>query len=96
MIHMVQYMQYPHYTDNLDEMHRLRARVFAERLQWDVRVENGQERDEFDQLKPLYLLSIDETGALEGSLRLLPTTGPTCCVTCLPGLTLTGCQATGQ
>jgi acyl homoserine lactone synthase len=60
-----------------DAMFRLRAEVFSERLGWDVKVEDGQEIDDFDRkANPLYLLSVDDYGRLRGSLRLLPTTGP--------------------
>jgi acyl homoserine lactone synthase len=61
----------------VDEMHRIRAKVFGERLGWDVDVVDGREQDRFDDCNPLYLISVNEvTGAVEGSLRLLPTTGP--------------------
>lgn len=61
----------------IEAMFRMRAAVFAERLGWDVTVANGQEIDRFDAADPLYLLSIDkQTGALQGAVRLLPTTGP--------------------
>ncbi|WAP66797.1 hypothetical protein OH818_00105 (plasmid) [Jiella pelagia] len=55
----------------------MRAEVFADRLGWEVHVENGREIDRFDCEGPLYLLSLDEqSGALRGAVRLLPTTGP--------------------
>jgi acyl homoserine lactone synthase len=60
----------------MDAMHRLRARVFAERLAWSVKVENGWEVDQFDKLDPLYLVSEDAGGRIRGTVRLLPTTGP--------------------
>lgn len=61
----------------IDQMFRMRAQVFAERLEWDVTVINGMEIDQFDREDSLYLLSVDETnGILEGAVRLLPTTGP--------------------
>ncbi|RBP15929.1 acyl homoserine lactone synthase [Roseiarcus fermentans] len=61
----------------MDEMFRNRAEVFFERLGWDVIVKDGYERDRFDDLNPLYLVSVDPiTGRYWGSLRLLPTTGP--------------------
>ncbi|WP_202331045.1 acyl-homoserine-lactone synthase [Mesorhizobium sp. L-8-3] len=61
----------------IDAMFRMRAAVFAARLEWDVTVTNGWEIDRFDAEDPLYLLSVDEqTGALQGAVRLLPTTGP--------------------
>jgi acyl homoserine lactone synthase len=61
----------------VNEMYRQRARVFKERLGWDVEVHDGIEIDRFDEENPLYLISIDDvTRRLRGSLRLLPSTGP--------------------
>jgi len=58
-------------------MFRSRALTFSERLGWDVVVTDGYERDAFDDLNPLYLVSVDPvTEQYWGSLRLLPTTGP--------------------
>ncbi|HZZ59901.1 MAG TPA: acyl-homoserine-lactone synthase [Roseiarcus sp.] len=58
-------------------MFRNRAEIFGERLGWEVVVKDGRERDRFDDLDPLYLISVDPmTGTYWGSLRLLPTTGP--------------------
>jgi acyl homoserine lactone synthase len=66
------------HRDLLDEMFRLRARVFADRLKWDVVVNDGMERDRYDDEGPVYLIYTDqERKAVKGSLRLLPTTGPT-------------------
>jgi acyl homoserine lactone synthase len=60
-----------------DAMFRNRAETFHERLGWEVVVTNGYERDRFDELNPLYLVSVDpDTERYRGSLRLLPTTGP--------------------
>jgi acyl homoserine lactone synthase len=60
----------------LDEMFRLRARVFGDRLGWDVRVENGMEIDRFDALDPAYLVGLDGGGHVVSCARLLQTTGP--------------------
>ncbi|WP_108522900.1 acyl-homoserine-lactone synthase [Bradyrhizobium algeriense] len=60
----------------LDGMHRLRARVFAGRLSWQVKIEQGRERDEYDALD-LTILAETDRGAVAGCPRLLPTTGPT-------------------
>jgi acyl homoserine lactone synthase len=66
------------YSDLMDEMFRLRARVFHDRLKWDVQVADGMERDKYDELGPVYLVSTDDAARkVKGSLRLLPTTGPT-------------------
>lgn len=60
----------------LDEMFRLRARVFGERLGWDVDIRDGQEVDEFDSLDPTYLVGLDEEGHVVSCARLMQTTGP--------------------
>lgn len=61
----------------IDEMFRMRASVFADRLEWDVAVTDGREIDRFDTEDPLYLLAVDqEAETLFGAVRLLPTTGP--------------------
>jgi acyl homoserine lactone synthase len=72
----------PHNADAhkglLEQMFRLRARVFRNKLKWDVDVRHGLERDKYDDEGPVYLLYTDEDGRfVRGSLRLLPTTGPT-------------------
>ncbi len=59
------------------EMHRLRYRVFKERLGWGVNVVDGAEADDFDSASPSYLLQRDRDGGVQGCVRLLPTTGPT-------------------
>lgn len=62
----------------MEGMFRLRARVFCDRLGWDVQVACGQERDKYDDEAPVYLIYADDEGReVKGSLRLLPTTGPT-------------------
>lgn len=68
---------YGEFVDELTEMHRLRYRVFKERLGWDVQTSGGMEIDEFDALHPAYLLQKGEDGQIQGCVRLLPSTGPT-------------------
>jgi acyl homoserine lactone synthase len=55
-------------------MHRLRRRVFRDRLEWEVSVSDGLEVDQYDALSPTYLLGIDRQDVV-GCVRLLPTTG---------------------
>ena len=62
----------------LKSMFRLRSRIFRDRLSWDVHVDKGIERDKYDDEGPVYIIYTDRLGkAAKGSLRLLPTTGPT-------------------
>ncbi len=61
-----------------DTMHRDRAVQFRDRLKWDVSVdENGWERDQYDDLNPLYVIWENERGEHGGSMRFLPTSGRT-------------------
>ncbi|MCZ0810681.1 GNAT family N-acetyltransferase [Roseovarius sp. EGI FJ00037] len=60
----------------LDEMYKLRARVFRDRMGWDVLVRNGREIDLFDQLDPAYLVALDGAYNVVGCNRILQTTGP--------------------
>ena len=62
----------------LEKMFRQRARFFHDRLKWDVQVVDGQERDRYDDQSPVYIIYTDDLRSeVKGSLRLLPTTGPT-------------------
>ena len=77
MIRLVNGMDYSSRGDELDQMFRLRKRVFFDRLGWDVTTFGGYELDSYDLLKPLYVLSMDDAGKrVLGSLRLLPSNGP--------------------
>lgn len=63
--------------DDLADMHRLRYRIFKQRLDWEVHASGDMEVDEFDALGPCYLLQRSADGAVTGCVRLLPTAGPT-------------------
>ncbi|WP_439524744.1 acyl-homoserine-lactone synthase [Marivita sp.] len=55
-----------------------RADQFKTRLGWDVSVNaDGQERDEYDDQNPLYVIWEKADGTHGGSMRFLPTTGRT-------------------
>ena len=58
-------------------MHRLRYRVFRDRLNWDVSVSGQMEIDGYDALKPTYIVAVEESSRVVGCARLLPSTGPT-------------------
>ena len=65
------------YVGLLAAMYRLRRNVFKDRLDWSVAVAGDMEVDLFDALNPTYLLVLTQDGAVVGSVRLLPTVGPT-------------------
>ena len=63
MIELVQGAYPGENSDIIDKMFRLRAKVFNDRLGWDVKVSNKREKDEFDELNPLYVVETDEQRA---------------------------------
>lgn len=76
MIELIAPRHHGEFAYAIADMHRLRCRVFNDRLDWDVHVRDGMEIDQFDSFGPVYLLS--RTGeALHGCVRFLPSTGPT-------------------
>ena len=62
-------------NEEINEMYRLRARVFKDRMGWDVPTIAGMEIDGYDALGPHYML-IKGGGAVCGCWRLMPTEGP--------------------
>ena len=59
-------------------MHRDRAAQFRDRLKWDVQVDAaGFEREQYDDLNPLYVIWEMQDGTHGGSMRFLPTSGRT-------------------
>ncbi|MEO7496886.1 MAG: acyl-homoserine-lactone synthase [Massilia sp.] len=64
-------------SKDLWEMHKLRAKVFKDRLGWEVPVLSGMEIDGYDALEPMYMMIREPgDGVLRGCWRLLPTEGP--------------------
>jgi acyl homoserine lactone synthase len=63
------------YAREIDAMHKLRKKVFADRMKWEVSVINNWEIDGYDALSPVYLICMNQHNQVVGGLRLLPTTG---------------------
>ncbi|MBM7487771.1 N-acyl-L-homoserine lactone synthetase [Bradyrhizobium sp. USDA 3686] len=57
MMQLIMPGYYGEFIDDLAEMHRLRYRVFKQRLDWNVEISGEMEVDEFDVLRPVHLLS---------------------------------------
>ncbi|MCW0021382.1 acyl-homoserine-lactone synthase TraI [Rhizobium sp. BT-226] len=74
----------------VSQMHRLRARVFKERLSWNVRCAKGMEYDKFDALSPTYIIALTSQNRVVGCARLLPATGPTMLAAIFPQLLPSG------
>lgn len=60
----------------LEDMFKLRARVFAGRLGWDVTITDGKEIDQFDHMDPAYIVGLDDEMNVISCARVLQTTGP--------------------
>lgn len=63
-------------SKELWDMYKLRARIFKDRMGWDVPILSGMEIDGYDALDPHYMMIRDEDNALKGCWRALPTEGP--------------------
>ncbi len=78
MFILVQAHQYERYRSLIDQSFRLRKRVFHDQLGWAVEIQGDRERDAYDMQRPAYLMWCNERAdRLYGTLRLMPTTGPT-------------------
>lgn len=82
----ITHSDYSEFSDLIAGMHRLRYRVFRDRLNWDVSVSGDMEIDAYDALKPTYIIAVDDSGSVVGCARLLPTTGPTMLANTFPAL----------
>ena len=63
-------------SKELWELHRLRAKVFKERMGWEIPVMSGMEIDGYDALDPYYMMIHNSSKELCGCMRVLPTAGP--------------------
>lgn len=78
MIVAIQAHNSQHYSAIMRQMFETRKKVFFDTLQWEVSVEGNEERDRYDDMDPVYLVWCDrERTRHYGSMRLMPTTGPT-------------------
>ena len=77
MASVIQFGQRNNFTRvDLRAIHVLRAKVFRDRMGWDVPVLAGMEIDGYDALEPHYMVIRDEANAVCGCWRMLPTDGP--------------------
>ena len=54
MIAVIEQYNAHEYSHLMDQMFQMRARVFHDRLRWNVRVVDGRERDKYDDESPVY------------------------------------------
>lgn len=73
--------------ETLGRMFRFRYEVFKERLGWEVQGRDGEERDHFDDLDPVYIMARAADGRIAACWRALPSTGPYMLTDTFPELT---------
>lgn len=81
------------YTKRLNEMYRLRYRIFVEEQKWDLPCSYPLEKDQFDTEDAIYFVYIAENDRIEGSLRFLPTTSSNLLSDVFPQLCSGGCPS---
>ncbi|MGO7845206.1 acyl-homoserine-lactone synthase, partial [Rhizobium johnstonii] len=74
MFVIIQAHEYQKYAAVLEQMFRLRKKVFADTLGWDGPVICPDERDSYDSLAPAYLVCCNDSRTrLYGGMRRMPT-----------------------
>jgi len=65
------------YGKMLQDMYRLRYRIFVERWGWDLKIDQpGLDIDQFDNERTIYLIRTNEDQVVTAACRLNPTTHP--------------------
>jgi len=72
MLHVVTDVNRHLYETQLSEMHRQRYEEFVLRQGWNLRVRDGGEYDDGDDVRAVYLLTLDSMGACRSSIRIRP------------------------
>lgn len=63
------------YEKYINEIYKLRHKVFKEKLNWEVNtIDGNKEIDHFDTLEDIYYIIVVQDEKLLGCIRLLPTT----------------------
>ena len=77
MIYLVDHRNRDEFSAQLEEMYRIRHRVYVDKRGWkDLTQEDKREVDQFDNEDALYLLRLDDEGRVSAGIRLIPTTKP--------------------
>jgi N-acyl-L-homoserine lactone synthetase len=71
MLYLIGPDNYSLYKQELDDMYKLRHKVFFEHMQWQVRSDNGMEKDIYDEKETYYLIYKDEQGVIRGCVRFI-------------------------
>lgn len=73
MVQVIEGKDRPLHTDLFEKLFRARYETFVVNRCWSLPARNGLEIDQYDTDQAVYFIDIDETGHLQGAVRLTPT-----------------------
>jgi acyl homoserine lactone synthase len=76
MIHSFNISNAAEYGDLLVSQHKLRYKVFRQKLGWSIPDYEGMEFDQYDNLRTKYLVYVNASRHVLASLRIYPTSSP--------------------
>ncbi|MCE2716015.1 MAG: acyl-homoserine-lactone synthase [Pseudomonadota bacterium] len=76
MVYLITPNDYATHREDLDAMYRLRHKVFFEKLNWQVKSQDGMEKDEYDENYTYYLIYKDKNNVVRGCHRYIPMNNP--------------------
>ncbi len=77
MIELITKYNIDHYRAEIEQMFRLRYKIFVEDKGWNLPMaKNGLEIDQFDHEDAAYLIAFDDNREILGSVRFTPTDKP--------------------
>lgn len=71
MLYLIDPNNYHLYREDLDNMYRLRHKIFFEKAKWQVSSDGGLERDAYDEKNMHYLIYKDKNGIIRGCVRFI-------------------------
>lgn len=72
MIHLITNDNRHLYTGQIEQLHRLRKRIFVDELGWQLQVTGDGEYDVYDDERAVNLVGFDEHGQIEVATRMRP------------------------
>ena len=72
MIHFIDCRNRHLYTEQIEQLHRLRKRIFVDELGWKLEVRGDGEYDVYDDERAVNLVGFDDQGQIEVATRMRP------------------------
>lgn len=73
LLHLVSNANASLYREEIKDLHRARAAVFVDQLGWDLRVQDGMEHDEYDDVRASNIIGFSADRRVVMGLRFRPT-----------------------